>query len=133
MRSNDGVVASDVIRSMMRLGFVRDEIYDVLAGLGLPGEQVQLLIDRVAVEFYEIKLEPQPSRLAVEVTSVFEKALAGLQHTLLTQIDSIPRELESVKLELEKLGMRVVELQALLARADVNTSSNSGRAHRQKS
>ncbi|MCK4405567.1 MAG: hypothetical protein KAV43_03565, partial [Hadesarchaea archaeon] len=68
---SNSVAASDVIRSMMRSGFSHDEIYDVLAGTGLPGEQIQLLIDRVAAEFQEAKFEPQTSRLGVEVEKVF--------------------------------------------------------------
>lgn len=110
------MAASDVIRSMMRSGFSRDEIYDVLAGTGLPGEQVQLLIDRVAAEFREAKFEPQISRLGVEVEKVFSEAFEGLQHDLFARIDSIPRKLELVKVELEKLGVRIVELQTLMAR-----------------
>lgn len=101
---------------MMRSGFSRDEIYDVLAGTGLPGEQVQLLIDRVAAEFREAKFEPQISRLGVEVEKVFSEAFEGLQHDLFARIDSIPRKLELVKVELEKLGVRIVELQTLMAR-----------------
>lgn len=44
----------------MREGFSRDEVYDVLAGMGLPGEQVQLVIDRVKMEFEGAGLEPRP-------------------------------------------------------------------------
>lgn len=110
------MAASDVIRSMMRSGFSKDEIYDVLAGTGLPGEQVQLLIDRVAAEFREAKFEPQTSRLGVEVEKVFSEAFEGLKHDLFARIDSIPRKLELVKVELEKLGVRIVELQTLMAR-----------------
>lgn len=113
---SNSVAASDVIRSMMRSGFSRDEIYDVLAGTGLPGEQVQLLIDRVAAEFREAKFEPQTSRLGVEVEKVFSEAFEGLKHDLFARIDSIPRKLELVKVELEKLGVRIVELQTLMAR-----------------
>jgi len=101
---------------MMRSGFSRDEIYDVLAGTGLPGEQIQLLIDRVAAEFREAKFEPQTSRLGVEVEKVFSEAFEGLKHDLFARIDSIPRKLELVKVELEKLGVRIVELQTLMAR-----------------
>ncbi|MDI6884271.1 MAG: hypothetical protein QMD00_03975 [Hadesarchaea archaeon] len=111
---SSGVAASDVIRSMMRAGFSHDEIYDVLTGTGLPGEQVQLLIDRVAAEFHEAKLEPHPSRLATEVEKVFRGEIEDLQHMMLTQMDSLTRQLELVKTELEKLGRRVVELQSAI-------------------
>lgn len=119
MRSKDGVAASDVIRSMMRIGFAHDEIYDVLTGVGLPGEQVQLLIDRVSAEFREAKLESQSSRLGAEVSEVFRAELADVQHEMVTQIDRISRELELVKGELKKLGNRVVKLQSMMIRAHV--------------
>jgi len=113
---SNSVAASDVIRSMMRSGFSKDEIYDILVGTGLPGEQVQLLIDRVAAEFREAKFEPQTSRLGVEVEKVFSEVFEGLQHDLFARIDSVSRKLELVKVELEKLGVRIVELQTLMAR-----------------
>jgi len=110
------VAASDVIRSMMRSGFSKDEIYDVLVGTGLPGEQVQLLIDRVAAEFREAKFEPQISRLGVEVEKVFSETFEGLEHNLFARIDSVSQKLELVRAELEKLGVRIVGLQTLVER-----------------
>ena len=112
LRSN-GLAASDVIRSMMRLGFTRDEIYDTLAGTGLPGEQVQLLIDRVAADFHEASLEPQPSRLGKEVREAFKLELEGAKHELLARVDSLLREAGLVRVELEKLGKRVLDLQSI--------------------
>ena len=124
---SNSVAASDVIRSMMRSGFSHDEIYDVLAGTGLPGEQVQLLIDRVAAEFREAKFEPQISRLGVEVEKVFSEAFDGLRHDLFARIDSVSRKLEFVRTELEKLGMRVVELQTLIERGRLSSISGLSR------
>lgn len=106
--------ASDIIRSMMRVGFLRDEIYDVLSGVGLPGEQVQLLIDRVAAEFHGAGLEPRPSRLAAEVGEVFERRFEELHHAALNRVDFLARQLELLRTELEKLGRRVVELQSII-------------------
>ena len=117
----DGVAASDVIRSMMRSGFLHDEIYDVLTGVGLPGEQIQLLIDRISAEFHEAKLEPRTSRLGTEVERVFGEAFEELQHELFARIDSVTRELGFVKVELDKLGRRVVELQTAMIQASPST------------
>jgi hypothetical protein len=119
----DGVAASDVIRSMMRSGFSHDEIYDVLTGVGLPGEQIQLLIDRVSAEFHEAKLEPRPSRLGAEVEKVLGGAFEELRHELFARMDSVARELELVKVELEKLGRRVVELQIAMSKSHVTQLS----------
>jgi hypothetical protein len=102
---------------MMRAGFSRDEIYDVLTGVGLPGEQIQLLIDRVAAEFHEAKLEPRTSRLGAEVESVFREAFEELRHELFARMNSVAQELELVKVKLEKLGKRVVELQTAMTGA----------------
>jgi hypothetical protein len=125
---SSGVAASDVIRSMMRTGFSRDEIYDVLTGVGLPGEQIQLLTDRVSAEFHEAKLESRTSRLGVEVERVFEGAFEELRHELFARMGSVARELEFVKVKLEKLGMQVVELQTLVERWQLSSTSNLSRA-----
>ena len=109
--ADGGVAASDVVRSMKREGFVDDEIYDVLTGIGLPGEQVQLMIDRVSAEFEEAKLEPRTTRLGAEMKRVFGEVLAETQHEILKRIDNFSRELALAKNEVEKLGGRILELQ----------------------
>ena len=124
---SSGVAASDVIRSMMRTGFSHDEIYDVLTGVGLPGEQIQLFIDKVSAEFDEAKLEPRTSRLGVEVERVFGEAFEELRHELFARMGSVARELEFAKVELEKLGMRVVKLQTLIERGQLSSTSDLGR------
>ena len=107
------LIASDIIRSMTREGFSRDEIYDVLSGIGLPGEQIQLLIDRVAAEFHDAGLEPKPSRLAAEVKEVFEMKFGELSHAIITRVDSLAQQLGLLHTEIEKLGRRVVKLQSI--------------------
>jgi uncharacterized protein (DUF342 family) len=102
---------------MVREGFSHDEIYDVLTGIGLPGEQVQLLYDRVSAEFYEAKLEPRTSKLGAEVEKLFIRSFEGLEHELASRMEKLSRELDFVKVELEKLGKRVVELQSVVIRS----------------
>lgn len=114
---SSGLATSDVIRSMMREGFAHGEIYDVLTGIGLRGEQVQLLLDRIASEFHEAKLEPRTSRLGAEVEKLFTEVFEGLQHELAARMDKLSRELDLFKLELEKLGKRIVELQSVIIRS----------------
>ena len=113
MLKSRGLAASDVIRAMMRLGFCQDEIYDTLTSTGLPGEQVQLLMDHIAADFHEAKLESQPSRLGKEVREVFKLEFEGAKHELLTMVDSLSREVGLLRLEAEKLGRRILELQAI--------------------
>jgi hypothetical protein len=88
----------------------------VLAGIGLPGEQVQLIIDRVSAEFSEAKLEPRTTRLGVEVKRVFEETLAETRHEILTRMETFSRELMLAKNEVEKLSGRVAELQTAATR-----------------
>lgn len=113
--------ASDIIRSMMREGYSRDEIYDVLTGAGFPGEHVQLLIDRVAADFREIHIQSKPSRLAAEMEEVFGRKFEELSHATLTRVDSLTNQVELLRMEIEKLGRRVVELQSIV---QVMTSRN---------
>ncbi len=99
---------------MMRAGYPPYEIYDVLSGVGIPGDQVQLLIDRVAAEFHDAGLEPQPSRLAKEVQSIFRIELDEALENVSLRMSSVSREMELIKVELEKLSKRVIDLQKLI-------------------
>lgn len=116
LRSSSGIAASDVIRSMKRMGFVDDEIYDVLTGIGLPGEQVQLLIDRVSAEFEEVKFEPQTSRLATEVQKIFKETLLETRSEASAQMKAFSDELQLIRSKIEKLSDRVFDLQSLIDR-----------------
>ena len=109
LNSSDGLAASDVIRSMVRIGLHREEIYDTLVGIGLPGEQVHLLIDRVQAESEEAKLAPQTSRLAAEVRGVFEETMERTKIELASGLGSLAEKLE-------RLETRVAELKTLVCR-----------------
>ncbi|MEW6592726.1 MAG: hypothetical protein AB1305_03450 [Candidatus Hadarchaeota archaeon] len=89
-----GISALDVIQSMMREGFSRGDVYDVLTGTGLPGEQVQLMIDRVKADFEGAGLEPRTSRLAAEVERVFRDIFDDFQHNIVLKLDSASRKVE---------------------------------------
>lgn len=89
---------------MMRAGFSHEEIYDVLTGVGLPGEQLQLLIDRVSADFNSAELEPRTSRLAVEVEKIIQKYSTDIQHETSFRMEAVTRQLEMIKLEIEKLS-----------------------------
>jgi hypothetical protein len=111
---------------MTREGFSRDEIYDVLSGIGLPGEQVQLLIDRVAAEFHEAGLDPKPSRIGAEVGRVFEEKFEELRHAALTRVDSLAHQLELLRTEIRKLRRRMVELQSMRMARDFGRVKKNG-------
>ncbi|MFH1821621.1 MAG: hypothetical protein ABH852_04175 [Methanobacteriota archaeon] len=109
----NGVAASDIIRSMMRAGFSRDDVYDLLTEAGLHGEQVQLLIDRVAAEFHEVEMQPRPSRIAIEVRRLFQEAVEDLRHEIFSRADLFALQQEVIKTEVEKLRQMVAGLQPI--------------------
>ncbi len=121
-----GLVISDVIRSMMRMGFPHDEIYDVLSGAGVPGEHVQLLIDRISAEFHDMGIEPQTSRLAREIQDIFKIELEETLSNILSHASLISREIISIKTEMEKLNKRVIDLQRFVRRANSRSKTASG-------
>lgn len=118
-KHSKGLAASDVIRSMKRLGFADDEIYDVLTGVGLPGEQMQLLIDRVSAEFEEANLESRTSRLAIEVQRIFNDSLMGAKSEMSIKMSTLSDELQLIRSEIEKLSNRIFDLQSIIDRTYV--------------
>jgi ABC-type phosphate transport system auxiliary subunit len=124
-KSSKGLAASDVIRSMKRLGFADDEIYDALTGVGLPGEQVQLLIEKVSAEFEEAKLESRTSRLASEVQRIFEDSFTETKSETFGKINALSDELQLIRSEIAKLSNRIVDLQSIIDRTNFFISSKS--------
>ncbi|MEM0359389.1 MAG: hypothetical protein QXF20_02955 [Candidatus Hadarchaeales archaeon] len=88
-----GVAVSDLIRSMMRMGFSREEIYEVLAGAGVFGEEIHLLIEHVGAEFGEAGLETRPSHLALELIRWLKPELEALSREMNFRFDLLLREL----------------------------------------
>jgi hypothetical protein len=108
-KSKEAPAISDIIRSMLRMGFSKDDIYDVFAGVGLPGEQVQLLIDRISAEFYESNLESRATKLSSELSQIFKEELHCVQQALFSKMDLISIELQFLKGEVEKLNRRIID------------------------
>lgn len=100
---------------MMREGFSHGEIYDILTNVGLPGEQVQLIMDRVAVEFRSASIRPRPSRLAEEVGTTFREVMDDFKHETFTRMDSITHRLELVDTNLRRLVGFLVELRSAVS------------------
>jgi hypothetical protein len=83
---------------MFREGFSRDEIYDVLTGIGLPWQEVQLLIERVDAELREAGFESRPTQMK----KVLEDALQETKQELLSHLESLARQLEFLRFELKR-------------------------------
>ncbi len=87
-----GVSVSDLIRSMLRMGFSREEIYEVLAGAGVFGEEVHLLMDHLRAEFEESGLEARPSHLAGELLFRLKPEFESLREEMRSRFDLLLRE-----------------------------------------
>jgi hypothetical protein len=83
---------------MFREGFSRDEIYDVLAGVGLPWQEVQLLIQRIEMELRDAGFESRPT----QVKRVLEETLQETKRELLARLESLTRQLEFLRFELKR-------------------------------
>ncbi|MGQ9787786.1 MAG: hypothetical protein ACUVQM_00500 [Candidatus Hadarchaeaceae archaeon] len=100
---SSGLAASDVVRAMMRAGYLRDEIYDILVEAGLKAEQAQLLIDRVTFEFDQRNIASRPSRIAVEVGRLFLESFDNFMQEMRSRADQFSLKQDIMNDELEKL------------------------------
>lgn len=80
----------DIIRSMKSYGYSQGEIYDVVTGAGAPGEEIQILMDRIESDFEDAEFESRTSRITEEVGEIFEEELEAFK----LEIGSTLRSLE---------------------------------------
>ncbi|MBC7219626.1 MAG: hypothetical protein H5T49_05820 [Hadesarchaea archaeon] len=104
------MTASDVVRAMMRAGYPRDEIYDMLVEAGLKGEQAQLLIERIIVEFDQRNLVSRPSRIAAEVSRLFLESFDNFVQEVRSRADQFSLKQDIMRNELEKLKRALATL-----------------------
>lgn len=97
---------SDLMRSMLRMGFSREEIYEVLAGAGVFGEEVHLLLDHLEVEFEESGLGTRPSHLAGELLLRLRPELEALGREVRSRSELLLREMAELRLELRRKRRR---------------------------
>lgn len=107
---SSGLTASDVVRAMMRAGYPRDEIYDMLVEAGLKGEQAQLLIERIIVEFDQRNLVSRPSRIAAEVSRLFLESFDNFVQEVRSRADQFSLKQDIMRNELEKLKRALATL-----------------------
>lgn len=115
--SAEEVTATDVTRSMKRLGFSNQEIYDTLTGVGIPGGEVQLLLDRIEDDFEDAKLESRVSQVAKEVEKIFSEELEKSKTDLESKLRTLIRNMKKTGSDLERLEKRVTELQGICVSA----------------
>lgn len=112
MLDSDGnTTVTDIARSMRRLGFSREGIYDTLTGTGIPGGEAQLLLDRIEDEFEDAELDSRISQLAEEVERIFSSELEKSRIEFKSRIRSMNKNLKSVVSGVESLEDRIIELQ----------------------
>lgn len=120
LNSDKNTTATDVARSMRRLGFSREGIYDTLTGAGIPGGEVQLLLDRIEDEFEDTELESRISQLAEEVEKIFGSELEKFKIEFESSMRSVNEDLKSVLSCMESLENRIIELQGSCGRIKGN-------------
>lgn len=111
--SREEITATDVTRSMKRLGFSHQEIYDTLTGVGIPGGEVQFLMDRIDDDFEDAELDSRTSRLAEEVEEIFSRELERSKVDLESKLQTLKRNLDDTSSDLERLEKRITELQGI--------------------
>lgn len=94
---------SDIMRTMMRLGFDDGEIHDIFVAMGFPDDEVMALVDRLREEFEEMQIEPLPTHLAREVLKELERRLAELENKILPRLDAISMKIDVLRNKLDKL------------------------------
>lgn len=98
---------------MRRLGFSQDEIFDTFTGAGVPSSDVQILLDRVEIDFEDAEFEDQASRLSKEVDEVFSQKLEKVKIELESKLRKMNHHVKSVSNDLDSLEERVEELQGM--------------------
>ena len=91
------MAVSDVMRAMMRLGFQDEEIYDVFVAMGLPGEEIELLIERLRGEFERAEIQPLSLHVSREVAEGLKPILKEMEQTLAVKLEAISLKLELLK------------------------------------
>jgi len=97
------IAVSDVMRAMMRLGFQDDEIYDVFVAMGLPGEEIELLIERLRKEFEGTEIQPLSLHISSEVKEELKPLLKEMEQAIVVKLDAILLKLELLKSLLTRL------------------------------
>jgi len=91
------VAVSDVMRTMMRLGFQDEEIYDVFVAMGFPPEEIELLIERLRGEFEKAGIQPLSLHVSREVMEGLRPILKEMEQTLVVKLEAISLKLELLR------------------------------------
>ncbi len=103
----------DVVRSMKRLGFSYEEIYDVLTSAGISSGEVELFLDRIEVDFDDIKIKSKKSRIGEELEKVFKHHLKKIKIEINSEIRILKEKIKSTNTGIERLEQRINELQKI--------------------
>ncbi len=122
-KSEEKPTATNLIRSMKRLGFLDEEIYDTLTNAGLPGGDVQILIDRIETDFEDAEMESQKSRLGKEVEEIVEQKTEKLEIKICSELRKINKNMKEVQNELSSLQDRLIEFQKILMKQKIEKKS----------
>lgn len=115
---------SKIAKSMKRQGFSQTEIYDIFTGAGLPRKEIQLLLDRIDMEYEKDGLDPKPTRLGKEVKTIFKDEMKKIKTDLMSENRIIKGKINKANKLLENLEERVNSLEALIS-ADFEDTDHS--------
>lgn len=113
LSSKNGPTITDVTRSMKRIGFSKQEIYDILTGAGISGGETQMLIDRIENDFEDAKIGSRKSRLGKEVEKIFSLKLKESKMEMKSNFRKMNENLKSMIKAIERLEDRTTELQSI--------------------
>lgn len=115
MSSDMDITCTSVIRSMNRVGFSQEEIYDTITGMGVSGNDAQILMDRVKAELESIEFESRIGRLSKEVESIIEVNVEKMMTELNSEIRMLRGKISSAEKSVDRLESRIIELQGICA------------------
>lgn len=113
MKSSKDITCTSIIRSMSRAGFSQEEIYDVITGTGISGDDVQLVLDRVKSDFEKIEFKSRTSRLSREVENIIDVKLEEASIEFNSKIRILGGKISSMESSLDRLENRMIELQSI--------------------
>lgn len=101
------ITATDIIRSMKRLGFPYEDIYDTFTGAGISEEEIQILIDRIDADFEDAQIESRTSRLSKEMKEVLDLELEKIKIEIESKFRSLESSMKECQTQLEMLEKRL--------------------------
>ncbi len=103
----------NLVRSMRRIGFSYEELYDGLTGAGISSMEAQLLLERIEEDFEDTNIESQSTRLGREVERVFDEKLKETKVEIKSKLRKFEMKIEKISDMIDDMEKRISELQGI--------------------